>query len=375
MVDIVKAITLYLRIYVRIAFSVGGNMAFSYNFSAVRGVQAGREYYIAMIPLRLLSKLFNNEDEYLLPEFRAQRKINEQRIPEIRDYILGNPDTYVFSALSASIDGQFTFENSASDDNIGVLHIDMSAVLIINDGQHRKASIEAAIKENPTLGDETISVVLFKDEGLKRSQQMFADLNKHAVKPSKSLSTLYDDRDDLSNAVKEVISCIPFLNKYIDKEHDSLGKFSSKLFTLSNFLRANQRIIKTEDVSDSDNIFLKNYWSLVFAFIDEWRLMDNKRISKCSFKEDYVLTLSVVMNAFGRLGHFFYTENLDLNLLKKLNSIDWLRSNSEWAGRIFNEQGKITGKDDSIIKICNLFKTKLGISLTKDEQVKENEIK
>ena len=25
-------------------------------------------------------------------------------------------------------------------------------------------------------------------EGLKRSQQMFADLNKHAVKPSKSLS-------------------------------------------------------------------------------------------------------------------------------------------------------------------------------------------
>lgn len=350
-------------------------MAFSYNFSAVRGVQAGRDYYITMIPLRLLPKLFNNEDEYLLPEYRAQRKINEQRIPEIRDYILDNPDTYVFSALSASIDGQFTFESSALDDNIGVLHIDMSAVLIINDGQHRKASIESALKENPALGDESISVVLFKDEGLKRSQQMFADLNKHAVKPSKSLSTLYDDRDDLSNAVKEVISCIPFLNKYIDKEHDSLGKFSSKLFTLSNFLRANQRIIKTEDVSDSDNIFLKNYWSLVFAFIDEWRLMDNKRISKCSFKEDYVLTLSVVMNAFGRLGHFFYTENLDLNLLKKLNSIDWLRSNSEWAGRIFNEQGKITGKDDSIIKICNLFKTKLGISLTKDEQVKENEIK
>lgn len=350
-------------------------MPFNYTFSAVKGVQAGRDYYIAMIPLRILSKLFNNEDEYLLPEFRAQRKINEQRIPEIRDYILDNPDTYVFSALSASIDGQFTFESSALDDNIGLLHIDMSAILIINDGQHRKASIEAALKENPKLSDETISVVLFKDEGLKRSQQMFADLNKHAVKPSKSLSTLYDDRDNLSNAVKEVVYSIPFLSKYVDKEHDSLGKFSSKLFTLSNFLRANQRIIKTEDVSDMDNIFLKNFWSLVFAFIEEWQLMDNKRISKCSFKEDYVLTLSVVMNAFGRLGHFFYTENLDLNRLKNLNEIDWLRSNPEWAGRIFNEQGKITGKDDSIIKICNLLKTKLGISLTKDEQVKENEIK
>ena len=246
-------------------------MAFSYNFSAVKGVQAGRDYYIAMIPLGLLSKLFNNEDEYLLPEYRAQRKINEQRIPEIRDYILDNPNTYVFSALSASIDGEFTFEKSVLDDNLGLLHIDMNAVLLINDGQHRKASIEAAIKENPKLGDETIAVVLFKDEGLKRSQQMFADLNKHAVKPSKSLSTLYDDRDDLSNAVKEVVYSIPFLNKYVDKEHDSLGKFSSKLFTLSNFLRANQRIIKTDHVTDMDSVFLKNYWSLICAYIDEWQ--------------------------------------------------------------------------------------------------------
>ena len=350
-------------------------MAFSYNFSAVRGVQAGRDYYIAMIPLGLLSKLFNSEDEYLLPEYRAQRKINEQRIPEIRDYILDNPNTYVFSALSASIDGNFTFEKSALDDNLGLLHIDMNAVLLINDGQHRKASIEAAIKENPKLCDETIAVVLFKDEGLKRSQQMFADLNKHAVKPSKSLSTLYDDRDDLSNAVKDVVYSIPFLSKYVDKEHDSLGKYSSKLFTLSNFLRANQRIIKAEHVSDSDSAFLKNFWSLIFKYIDEWQLMDNKRISKCSFKEDYVLMLSVVMNAFGRLGHFFYLEKLDLNILKNLNNIDWLRSNHEWAGRIFNEQGKITGKDDSIIKICNLIKKKLGITLNKEELVKEDEIK
>lgn len=348
---------------------------FSYNFSAVKGVQAGREYYIAMIPLGLLSKLFDSEEDYLLPEYRAQRKINEQRIPEIRDYILDNPNNYVFSALSASIDGKFTFEQSTLDNNLGLLHIDMNAILLINDGQHRKAAIEAALKENLALSEETIAVVLFKDEGLKRSQQMFADLNKHAVKPSKSLSTLYDDRDDLSNAVKEVVYSIPFLNKYIDKEHDSLGKYSSKLFTLSNFLRANQRIIKTDHVTDADSDFLKRYWEAVFDYIEEWQLMDSKRISKCSFKEDYVLTLSIVMNAFGRLGHFFYVDKLDMSILKRLNSIDWLRSNCEWVGRIFNDQGKIAGKDDSIIKICNLFKTKLGIVLTKDEQVKENEIK
>lgn len=350
-------------------------MSFSYNFSAVKGTQAGREYYIAMIPLGLISKIFNNEDEYLLPEYRAQRKINEQRIPEIKDYILNNPTNYVFSALSASIDGNFSFETSALDNSLGMLHIDMNAILLINDGQHRKAAIEAALKENPSLADETISVVLFKDEGLKRSQQMFADLNKHAVKPSKSLSTLYDDRDDLSNAVKTVVNKVPFLTKYVDKERDSLGKYSSKLFTLSKFLHANERIIKTKFLSSFDNEFLINYWTAIFSNIDEWTSLETKQISKQSFKEDFVLTLAVLLNAFGRLGHYFYTNNVNMDVLKNLNKIDWLRSNPEWLGRIFNEQGKITGKEDSVIKICNLLKSKLGLPLAKDERTKENEIK
>lgn len=350
-------------------------MSFSYNFSAVKGVQAGRDYYIAMIPLGLLSKIFSSEEEYLLPEYRAQRSINEYRIPEIKDYIVNNPATYVFSALSASIDGEFTFINSELDENIGILKIDMNAVLLINDGQHRKAAIEAALKENPVLSSETIAVVLFKDEGLKRSQQMFADLNKHAVKPSKSLSTLYDDRDSLSNAVKDVVQKIEFLNKYIDKEHDSLGKYSSKLFTLSNFLRANQRIIKHQEVKQVDRDFLVEYWKSIFDNIEEWTQLEEKSIYKCVLKEEYILTLSVVINAFGRLGYFFYTEKLDVDLLKNLNKIDWLRCNKEWIGRVFNEQGRIIGKEDSIIKICNLIKKKLGLNLTKEELVKENELR
>ena len=350
-------------------------MGFSYNFSAVNGVQAGKEYYIAMVPLKLLSKLFNGEEEYLLPEYRAQRSINEARIPEIRDYILNNINSYVFSALSASIDGKFEFIKSEIDGNLGILQVDMSAVMLINDGQHRKAAIEAALKEKPELGDETISIVFFKDEGLKRSQQMFADLNKHAVKPSKSLSTLYDGRDDFSNAVKDVVTNIAFLDKYVDKEHDTLGKFSSKLFTLSNFLRANQRIIKDNVVTEEDRKFLLDYWRNIFNNIQEWNDLENKRIFKCTFKEEYILTLSVVINAFGRLGACFYTDCLDMKILENLNKIDWLRGNKEWIGRVFNEHGKIIGKEDSITKICNLIKIKLGLELTKDELVKEYELR
>lgn len=349
-------------------------MSFNYSFAAVRGIQAGREYYIAMVPLGLLNKLFTKEEDCLLPEYRAQRSLNEARIPEIRDYILNNTTSYVFSALSASVDGSFHFQASPLDKNIGLLSVDMNAILLINDGQHRKAAIDAALQERPELAQETIAIVFFKDEGLQRSQQMFADLNKHAVKPSKSLSTLYDDRDDFSKAVKDVVISIPFLNKYIDKEHDSLGKYSSKLFTLSNFLRANQRIIKTSTIEQTEREFLLEYWTKIFNAIDEWTLLEKKQLTKCSLKEDYILTLSVYINALGRLGNVFYNDKLSLDILDGLSEIDWLRSNPDWVGRVINDQGKILGKEDSIIKICNYIKKQLNINLSREEWAKENEI-
>ncbi|WP_123436479.1 DNA sulfur modification protein DndB, partial [Pseudomonas brassicacearum] len=63
---------------------------FSYTFPAIRGVQAGREYYVSMCPLRLLAKLFVFDNEELMPELRAQRSINRSRIPEIARYIVSN---------------------------------------------------------------------------------------------------------------------------------------------------------------------------------------------------------------------------------------------------------------------------------------------
>jgi DNA sulfur modification protein DndB len=127
-------------------------MEFAYKFPAVKGMQAKKEYYIAMVPLKYLPKIFQfNDVDFVQPEHRSQRKINERRIPEITGYILNNRDTYVFSALSASIDGDFSFISISDETNLGILEVDMSATFLINDGQHRKAAIDEAIKENPLL--------------------------------------------------------------------------------------------------------------------------------------------------------------------------------------------------------------------------------
>ena len=215
-------------------------MDYVYRFPVVKGLQAGREYFIGMVPLKMILRLFPNDEEYVPPEYRAQRKLNTSRIPEISKYILQNRHDYVFSALAASIDGKFKFIPSNLISDLGVLEVSMDARFQINDGQHRKAAIIEALNEDETLGDETISVVFFEDKGLTRSQQIFTDLNKHAVKTSNSISELYDSRDDLAVVTRKVVSSVKFINAFTDKEKDNLGKFSSNLFTLNMFYNASE---------------------------------------------------------------------------------------------------------------------------------------
>ena len=218
--------------------------AFEYVFPAIRGVQAGREYYVTMCPLRLIPRLFVFDEEELTPELRAQRTLNKARVPEIARYILDNPSSYVFSALTASVDADVRFESfdgeAGGGERLGTLTIPMDAKFVINDGQHRRAAIQQALAENPELGDESIAIVMFLDIGLERSQQMFADLNRYAIRPAKSIGVLYDHRDEMSAISRLVVFRSDLFNDLTETETSNLSTRSRKLFTLSAFYNANQ---------------------------------------------------------------------------------------------------------------------------------------
>lgn len=348
-------------------------MDFVYRFPVVKGMQAKREYYIAMIPLKMIPKLFPQDGEYVLPEYRAQRKLNESRIPVISKYILNNRENYVFSALAASIDGEFRFCPSDHLD-VGILEISMDAKILINDGQHRKAAILEAIKEDETLLNETISVVFFEDQGLARSQQMFTDLNKHAVKTSNSIAELYDSRDPLAVVTRNVVSKIKFLNAFTDKEKDILGKYSSNLFTLSTFYNANKRIIRTNVITPDVEVFLYEYWSSVSKNILPWQDLSNREISKVDLRENYIVTQAVIIQVLGRLGNFFFT-NPDYSFekhLKKLKDINWRRDCEDWALRTIRTNGRMINNEEAITLTCNMLKLRLGLPLDGLEQSKES---
>lgn len=347
-----------------------------YNFPAVKGKQAGKEYYICMVPLGLLEKIFiTDTNEDIVPEHRAQRKLNELRIPEIRDYIIDNRLSYVFSALAASVDGKMDFVPSSEDSSTGILEIDMDAVFLINDGQHRKSAIQAALIEDESLKEETISIVMYRDQGLQHSQQMFTDLNKHAVTTSKSLNTLYESKDRVAIITKNVVNSIDFLRKYTDKEKDNLSKFSSNIFTLNTFYTAHKRIVKIIGDDENGENLIREFWCNVVANMREWNEMDRGELSKKSLREDYITTQGLIILALGRLCEFLCRNSgIDIPAaLKGLKRVDWLRNNEEcWMNRAIKPNGKINRNEQGIFLTYVQIKRLLDLPITEEEAKKES---
>lgn len=354
---------------------------FFYTFPAIKGKQATRDYFIIMCPLKILSKLFIFNEDDLPPEHRAQRILNKSRIPEMASYIVNNPKDYVFSSLTASIDGEFEFApiDKEFDEKIGTLKVSMDSRLLINDGQHRRAAIEEALKADSSLGDETISIVLFIDEGLKRSQQIFADLNKHAVNVSKSIGILYDSRDPIAMLTKSLLEENKFLKHFTDKENPSLSKFSPKLFTLSSINQTNIKLLNKLNTNDPKvTSFVYEFWNVLCDNMKEWQFVFSKDISSAHFRTDYISSNGVVLEALGLVGNYLYKNNPDnwKEILSNIKDIDWHRTNlDDWQNRVIGPTGRIVKSATYVRLTNNLIKMKLNIPLIKEELKIENECK
>ncbi|RRR45072.1 DNA sulfur modification protein DndB [Mycolicibacter terrae] len=352
---------------------------FEYVFPAIRGVQAGREYYVTMCPLRLIPRMFLFDEEELTPELRAQRTLNKGRVPEIARYIVENSDSYVFSALTASVDADVHFEPIASDgpsERVGTLTIPMSARFVINDGQHRRAGIQQALAENPALGDESIAIVMFLDVGLERCQQMFADLNRYAVRPAKSIGVLYDHRDEISALTRLVVMRSPFLRDLTEMETSNLAQRSRKLFTLSAFYTATKALLDgiEEDFERQVDLTAK-YWELVADQFPEWEQVFNREITAGEVRQDFIHTHGIVLHALGKVGNSLLSQSKGVRAwstaLKKLRELDWHRSSSMWEGRAVIG-GRVSKSAANVLLTTAAMRAVMGLPLPPDEQRAED---
>ncbi len=334
------------------------------NFPAIRGVQAGKEFYVVMCQLRDIPRLFVFDEPEVPPEMRAQRILNKSRLPKLVNYVLNNKENYIFSAITASIDGKPEFISSPAineqADMVGTLTIPLGSRLLINDGQHRRAAIERVIEESPELGFENIPVVFFIDYGLENSQQMFADLNRHTVRPTQSLSILYDHRNPLSRAVLDIISKVPFFDGKIEKEKSSLSNRSSKLFTLSVVYSANSYLLKGDDIEGSKDTASK-FWNKLFEVLEPWKEVYVNKITPLEFRRTYTCAHGVLLDGFGKLGQWLLSEHPESweEKIKHLGSIDYRKVNTQlWEGVAMNN-GRMSKSFSNVNATFELLKGRI----------------
>lgn len=349
--------------------------AFYHTLPAVRGLQAGREYYTAMCPLALIPRLFPVENDRLRKELQLQRLLNRGRIPEIARYIATHPKSYILSSLTASIDTAVEFEpiaGEAMSSGAGHLKIPMTGQFLIHDGLHRSAAIQAALKLKPELGQETLSLVLFVDPGLRRAEQMFTDLKRNETHSARSRSILCDHRDELAKLVKALITRVPVFTELTEMSRSTISNRSSKLFTFSGLYYATTVLLSDQDKATfgARLTMAAEFWSEVGRLIPDWQHAREQKVPTAELRHNYVHAHALALAALGRVGKGLIAKNAGSwrQRLRPLSTVDWSRKNTKlWEGRAMLA-GRISKARTCVILTGNALKTHLGLSLTADEE-------
>jgi len=344
---------------------------------AIQGHMGGREYYTISMKIKTVPRFFEFQNYRALePEQRAQRVLNKQRVPAIRDYLLQNPDSYVFSSITASyqlpdgVDDSALFEPYEDGSDIGILNLPMEADLLINDGQHRRAGIAAALEEDPSIGEDSISVVLFPFEDNDRAQQMFSDLNRTAQPTTKSLNILYDHRDRLSNITMTLTTAVDVFNGRVDKEHASLAKRSPALITLSSLHDGTKELlgdIDEETFREKLDLAVA-FWQTVASSIPPWAQVAAGRATGPQIREGTICSHAVTMRSIGAAGRAVVAQRPDdwaSRIREVFTVIDWSRANPEWEGVVVAE-GDVLNRRQNQRDFAELIRVKLGVATAEE---------
>lgn len=327
-------------------------------FEAMKGHMGGRDYYSLNVPLSTLTNLFTMTAEEIPPEHRHQRALNKTRVPGIQRYIRENEEGYLFSSIVGSYQEKAKFEPYETGGTTGKLTLDLAKnKFIINDGQHRTAGIAAALRENPDLGEDTISVLLFPFENAERMRQMFADLNRAVVKTSKTLNVLFDQRDELAKVTLGMIEQVPAFKGLVDMERMSLPAKSGNLFTLLSLYDSTGLYINPIQARMKEPLLFQDklkrsveFWNYISGLFPDWKAVAERKAVASDVRTGTISTHSIVLNAIGAIGgevQALFPDDWEKRLAG-LAKIDWRKSAEQWANVVIVAGSVITNRQSRI---------------------------
>lgn len=370
---------------------------FCYSFPAVRGIQAGKQFFTTQIPYGTLIKLFRFDDETVPAELRAQRELNVKRAEAVGEYVLNNPRDYVLPALTASVSAAMNFKPLAESGVgalVGTLYVPMDAILLINDGQHRRGGIEIALKDRPSLATETVAITIYYDQGLKHSQQIFSDINGRQVKPSSAINALFDHRNGFNVWTKELLEAMPDFSRRVEKEASTVGAKSMKYWSLISFQKFVSALTgineKNADLVFNDKAMKEAATVFVVRFLNDecrkliplWSVMLDGSVAPSEVRCEHVIGHAVFFESLGvacrdLLPNHEGKSDFSGFEWERLNGLSQIVSHKDsdmWAGRCVR-LGVMQKNAQGIQLTANRLRMMMQIELSDDQQALELKLK
>lgn len=217
------------------------------NIPAIRGILGDIVYYTSSFTFKQIAERVQkvNDELHTSTSLRDQlQRSLTKNYESITNYILSQKEHFFNALVLAVYDGEPVWNEIEvgfkGEDyyNMGFLMLNGEEKIFPVDGQHRVEGIKDAIKENPELEDETISVILIghqkNKEGMERTRRIFSTLNRYAKPVSTGDIIALDEDDTVAIVTRNMLESFPlFMNDNIsdDKKTKAIAEKDVKSFT------------------------------------------------------------------------------------------------------------------------------------------------
>ncbi len=192
---------------------------------ALKATMGDWVYYVTAMKLgkiarecRLAEEIHTNQDLDELIQRALEDRVRKEMVP----YLLNESQRFYgalvvavyggepeFSAVTVAEHPLINDEDDRSSYGFGLLRFDGSQIYYALDGQHRLKSIQEAIKLEPDLAKEEITVIILKHEatkeGMERTRRLFSTLNRRAKPTSAAMNIAIDEDDSVAIVTRQLV--------------------------------------------------------------------------------------------------------------------------------------------------------------------------
>lgn len=237
---------------------------------AIRGILGKLTYYTATFTFKQIAERVKLADK----ELHSSKSLREQlqraltdNHKSIKEYILTQKEHFFNALVLAVYNGDPTWNELEFEykdtryHSMGFLHLNGEERIFPVDGQHRVEGIKSALKENPLLGEETITVIFIghhdTKEGKEKTRRIFSTLNRYAKPVSLGDNIALDEDDIVAITTRDLLEKYPlFMNENVKidkKSSKALSDNDEKSFTSLITLYETNKIIYTYYRSNYDH--------------------------------------------------------------------------------------------------------------------------